>query len=183
MLETPRLTLRRWRDADRAPFAALNADPEVMRYFPSTLTRQQSDAFVDRIEQHFDEHGYGLWALEHRRSGEFLGFVGLKLALLEAHFTPAPEVGWRLARSAWGQGYASEAATAVLAAGFERFGLDEIVSMTALLNERSQRVMQRIGMHRDPADDFDHPLVAPGHPLRRHLLYRLGAQEWRGSRS
>ncbi|WP_207455544.1 GNAT family N-acetyltransferase [Herbiconiux sp. SYSU D00978] len=183
MLETPRLILRRWRDADRAPFAALNADPEVMRYFPATLDRQQSDAFVDRIEQHFDEHGYGLWALEHRGSGEFLGFVGLKLALFEAHFTPAPEVGWRLARAAWGQGYASEAATAALAAGFERFGLDEIVSMTALLNERSQRVMQRIGMHRDPADDFDHPLVAPSHPLRRHLLYRLGAQEWRGSRS
>lgn len=183
MPETPRLLMRRWLESDREPFAALNADPVVMRYFPSTLSREQSDGMIDRIEQHFDEHGYGLWAIERRDRGEFLGFVGLKLATFEAAFTPAVEVGWRLARNAWGHGFASEAASAALAAGFEAFGLDEIVSMTAVLNVRSQRVMQRIGMHRDAADDFEHPLVAERHPLRAHVLYRLSAQEWRGSRS
>jgi ribosomal-protein-alanine N-acetyltransferase len=173
MLETPRLLLRRWRDEDREPFAALNADPEVMRYFPAPLTREQSDAMVDRIEAHFGEHDWGLWGVERRADGVFLGFVGLSPAVFEAPFTPAVEVGWRLAREAWGAGYATEAASAALADGFERLALVEIVSLTAVGNERSRRVMERLGMRRDPADDFEHPAVPPGHPLRPHVLYRL----------
>jgi RimJ/RimL family protein N-acetyltransferase len=171
-LRTERLWLRRWSDADRVPFAALNADPEVMEFLPAPLTRAESDDMVDRIEARFDESGLSLFAVEVVASGEFIGFVGLWPATFEASFTPAVEVGWRLARSAWGHGYATEAARASLDDGFERVGLTDIVSFTAVINERSQRVMQRLGMTRDPADDFDHPKLADGHPLRRHVLYR-----------
>ncbi|MDH2443746.1 GNAT family N-acetyltransferase [Amnibacterium sp. CER49] len=174
MPETERLLLRRWRDDDRAPFAALNADPEVMRHFPARLSREESDALIDRIEQHFDRHGYGLWALERRDTGEFLGFTGLAVPRFEAHFTPAVEVGWRLARSAWGAGYASEAARAALAVGFGDAGLDEIVSFTVPANTRSRAVMERIGMTHDERDDFDHPGLPEGHPMRPHVLYRIG---------
>lgn len=173
MLETERLLLRRWRAADLAPFAALNADPEVMEHFPARLSRAESDAFVTRIEAAFDKFGYGLWAVEVKASGAFIGFTGLMVQTFPAHFTPAVEVGWRLARSAWGLGYASEAARVALAYGFDTAGLDEIVSMTAAINERSQRVMQRIGMSRDPADDFLHPGVPDGSPIRPHFLYRI----------
>jgi ribosomal-protein-alanine N-acetyltransferase len=173
MPETERLLLRRWRDDDRAPFAALNADPEVMRHFPARLTREESDALVDRAEQHFERHGYGLWALERRDTGAFIGFTGLAVPRFEAHFTPAVEVGWRLARSAWGAGYASEAARAALAVGFGEAGLDEIVSFTVPANTRSRAVMARIGMTHDPRDDFDHPGLPEGHPLRPHVLYRI----------
>jgi RimJ/RimL family protein N-acetyltransferase len=166
-LRTDRLLLRRWRDADRAPFAALNSDPVVMEHFPAPLTREQSEALVDRIEAHFDEHGYGLWALEV--DGAFVGFTGLVWQTYEASFTPALEVGWRLARSAWGHGYATEAATAALALGLDRVG--SVVSTTAVTNVRSQRVMQRLGMRHDGA--FDHPRVPEGHPVRPHVLYRL----------
>ena len=159
--------------ADREPFAAMNADPEVMEHFPAPLTRDESDALVDRIEAGFDEQGWGLWALEERESGAFLGFTGLNRPGFDAHFTPAVEIGWRLARPAWGRGYASEAARAAAAFAFETLALDELVSFTAVANVRSQRVMQRIGMTRDPADDFDHPALPAGHPLRRHVLYRL----------
>jgi ribosomal-protein-alanine N-acetyltransferase len=164
--------MRAWREEDLEPFAALNADPVVMEHFPSTLTRQESDALVVRITAQLDDLGYGLWALEVRDSGEFIGFTGLALQTFAAHFTPAVEVGWRLKQAAWGHGYASEAALAALAAGWDA-GLDEIVSMTATTNVRSQAVMQRIGMTHDPADDFLHPNVPDGHRLQPHVLYRM----------
>lgn len=165
-LRTARLLLRRWREADLAPFAAINADSAVMEHFPSTLTPAQSDAQVERIEAHFDEHGYGLWAVE--ADGCFVGFTGLAWQVYEASFTPALEVGWRLARSAWGHGWASEAATAALAKGLQH--VDSVVSTTALTNVRSQRVMQRLGMRREL--EFEHPRVPAGSPVRPHVLYR-----------
>jgi len=172
---TERLLLRRWREDDREPFAALNADPAVMEHFPARLARAESDAFVNRIGAQLDERGWGLWALEVRETGAFIGFTGLAVPRFEAHFTPAVEVGWRLARSAWGFGYASEAARAAVAVGFGELGLDEIVSFTASANTRSRAVMERIGMTRNEADDFDHPALPEGHPLRRHVLYRLAS--------
>jgi RimJ/RimL family protein N-acetyltransferase len=175
---TERLILRRWREADREPFAALNADPDVMDYFPTGLTRAESDQMIARIEAGFDRRGYGLWALQLRATGEFIGFTGLDTPSLEAHFTPAVEVGWRLARSAWHQGYATEAAWASLAFGFEEAGLEEIVSLTSTVNVRSRAVMERIGMTHDPADDFDHPDLEEGHRLSRHVLYRTPVSDW-----
>ncbi|AQZ64986.1 acetyltransferase, GNAT family [[Actinomadura] parvosata subsp. kistnae] len=172
-METERLIMRRWREADKEPFAAMNADPEVMEHFPAPLTRAQSDAMVDRIEEQFDRLGYGLWALEVRESGAFIGFAGLALQTFEAPFLPAVEIGWRLARPAWGHGYAIEAARRAARYAFEEAGLDGIISMTAASNVRSQAVMRRLGMTRDPAEDFDHPRVPEGSPLRRHVLYRL----------
>jgi len=174
---TSRLVLRQWREDDRGPFAALNADPRVMEYFPGLLTRDQSDAMVDRCIGQLRCDGFGLWAVEVKSSGEFIGFVGLTVPIWEAAFTPCTEIGWRLARSAWGQGYASEAAIAALATGFSSIGLDEVVSFTTTKNIRSQQVMKRIGMKRDPSSDFDHPRVAEG-PLRRHVFYRLGRTDW-----
>ncbi|MFI6326471.1 GNAT family N-acetyltransferase [Nonomuraea sp. NPDC050556] len=173
ILETGRLVMRSWREEDLEPFAALNADPEVMEFFRAPLSREESDAFAGRIMARMDELGYGLWALEVRETGEFIGFTGLALQTFEAHFTPAVEVGWRLARSAWGHGYASEAARRALDYGFAQAGLAEIVSMTAAINVRSRAVMERIGMTRDPDDDFGHPAVEPGHPLHPHVLYRV----------
>lgn len=170
---TDRLLLRRWRPEDREPFAALNADPAVMEHFVACPTRAESDDLVDRIEDTFDREGYGLWAVEVVADGSFAGFVGLWPATFDAAFTPAVEVGWRLARHAWGSGYATEAAQAALRDGFERLGLDEIVSFTTVGNVRSRRVMEKIGMTHDPADDFDHEAVPVDHPLRRHVLYRL----------
>lgn len=164
--------LRRWRDDDRAPFAALNADPRVVEFLPGPLSRAQSDALAERIAAHFVEHGFGLWAVEAPGEIPFAGFVGLSVPAFDAAFTPCVEVGWRLASSCWGRGYASEAARAALACGFERLGLAEIVSFTVPANLRSRRVMERLGMSRDPADDFDHPALPDGHPLRRHVLYR-----------
>lgn len=169
--------MREWRDEDLEPFAVLNADPAVMEHFPSMLTRAQSDALVVRIRARFEEHGWGLWALEVPGVAPFVGFTGLVRQTFRAPFTPAVEIGWRLARDAWGQGYATEAALAALERGFGT-GLDEIVSMTSTTNLRSQAVMRRLGMHRDPADDFDHPNVPIGSPLRRHVLYRLRREEW-----
>jgi RimJ/RimL family protein N-acetyltransferase len=177
-IDTERLHLRRWRYFDRADFAAINADPEVMEHFVAPLTEVESDALVDRIRAQFDELGYGLWALEVRGQGEFIGFTGLALQTFEAPFTPAVEVGWRLARSAWGKGYAIEAARAAVADGFERVGLAEIVSMTATTNRRSQAVMERLGMTHDPTDDFEHPKVPEGHRIRPHVLYRLTREQW-----
>jgi ribosomal-protein-alanine N-acetyltransferase len=179
VLRTERLLVRRWRPEDRAPFAELNADPEVMEHFPSVLTRQESDALLDRIESRMAEDGFGFWALEAAGSGEFVGFTGMAMTRFDAHFTPAPEIGWRLGRAAWGKGYAREAARAVLAYGFTELGLDEIVSFTVPGNVRSQAVMRRIGMVHDPEGDFEHPFVPEGHPLRRHVLYRLTAEQWK----
>ena len=177
-LSTPRLRLRRWRDEDRGPFAALNADRVVMEFFPSVLSAEQSDAVMDRIEAGFDECGFGLWALQVRATGEFIGFTGLAVASFDAHFTPAVEVGWRLARSAWGNGYATEGARASLAHAFGPLGLGEVLSFTTTTNKPSQRVMERIGMTHDEAGDFDHPRLEPGHRLERHLLYRITRAQW-----
>jgi RimJ/RimL family protein N-acetyltransferase len=170
--------MRAWRESDLGPFAALNADPEVMRFFPGTLTPVESDALVERVRNHFEAHGYGLWALEVLATGQFIGFTGLALQTFPAPFTPAVEVGWRLARGAWGHGYATEAARVALAIGFEDFGLDEIVSMTAAGNTRSRDVMERLGMTRDPVDDFVHPNIAADSPLQPHVLYRLPRERW-----
>jgi RimJ/RimL family protein N-acetyltransferase len=171
--DTARLRLRRWRDSDLAPFAALNADPAVMEFFPAPQSRTQSAASIAAWSAQFAERGWSNWAAELRGSGEFIGFVGLSVPRRLLPFSPCVEIGWRLARAHWGQGYASEAASATLALGFARLGLQEIVSFTALGNRRSRAVMERIGMHRDPHGDFDHPGVPEGHVLRRHCLYRL----------
>lgn len=181
-LRTDRLVLRRWRPADLAPFAALNADPEVMEHFPSTLDRAASDALAAAADAGFDERGFGLWAVEVAATGAFIGFTGLAVPRFEAHFTPVVEVGWRLARPAWGHGYATEAATAALDDAFGRLGLAEVVSFTAVPNARSQAVMRRLGMTHDPGDDFDHPNLPAGHRLRRHVLYRIDAAAWRARR-
>ena len=171
-LRTERLILRQWREADLDPFADMGADPEVMRYFPSTLTRERSQALARDIAYAIDEKGWGLWAAEVVDGPAFIGFVGLNRPSFEAHFTPAVEVGWRLHREYWGRGYATEAARAAVRFGFRELGLDEIVSMTIPANTRSLRVMEKLGMSRDPDDDFDHPRL-PDWPLRRHVLYRL----------
>lgn len=172
-LRTERTILRDWRDGDLAPFAGLNSDPEVMRYFPSTLTAQMSDAMVVRIRTRLAEDGWGLWALEVPGVSDFCGFVGLARVPFDAPFTPAVEIGWRLDRPYWGHGYASEAARACLEFAFGVLDLDEVVSFTSASNERSQAVMRRIGMTRDGVDDFDHPNLPADSPLKRHVLYRL----------
>lgn len=179
-INTPRVLLRAWRDSDRAPFAALNADPRVMAHFPALGTRAGSDASIDLWQSQLDTQGFSNWAVELRDTGEFIGFVGLTEPRRTLPCSPCIEIGWRLAHAHWGQGLASEAARAVLAAGFERFGLPEIVSLTALANTRSRAVMERIGMH-DTQQDFDHPGVPEGHGLRRHCLYRLTAAQWRAT--
>jgi ribosomal-protein-alanine N-acetyltransferase len=179
-LRTARLVLRQWQDADREPFAALNADPEVMRYYPAPMDRAQSDAFIDWQRELMDERGWGLWALELVETGAFTGYVGLNVPRFEAHFTPAVEIGWRLAREHWGHGYATEGGREVLAFAFDELGLEEVVSFTTVANERSRRVMERLGMTHDPADDFDHPRLPPGHPLRPHVLYRARVSGTRG---
>jgi ribosomal-protein-alanine N-acetyltransferase len=172
ILCTERLRLREWRAADLEPFAAMNADPRVMEHFASgALSRGESDALAERIQAHF-ERGFGLWAIEVSGVEAFAGFCGLAVPSFTAHFTPCVEIGWRLAAHCWGRGYATEAARAVLAHAFGPLALREIVSFTTASNVRSQRVMQRIGMTRDPGDDFDHPGIVEGHSLRRHVLYR-----------
>jgi ribosomal-protein-alanine N-acetyltransferase len=178
MLNTTRLLLRPWRDADFAAFADLNADPAVMEHFPRTLDRAASDAQAVRARDHIAAYGWGSWAVEMPGVAPFIGYVGLQPVDFEAAFTPAVEIGWRLARAHWGAGYATEAAVAALGDGFARVGLAEIVAFTIPANRRSQAVMRRLGMTRDPADDFDHPRIAEGHPLRRHILYRLAAASW-----
>ncbi|HEU4948861.1 MAG TPA: GNAT family N-acetyltransferase [Kribbella sp.] len=177
-LKTERLLMRQWTEADREPFAALNADPAVMEHFPAPMTREQSDALVDRIITGLATRGYGLWALEVVETGRFIGFTGLSDVRFETRFTPAVEVGWRLSKDAWGNGYATEAALAALAHAFGPVGLDEVVSFTATTNKPSQRVMERIGMTHDEADDFDHPRLEPGHRLERHVLYRISRSQW-----
>lgn len=172
-LETERLWLRPWHASDRAPFAALNADPEVMRYFPGVLTRTESDAFAARAQRELEARGFGLWAVELPGELAFAGFVGLAVPHFDAPFMPCVEIGWRLARATWGRGIAPEAARAAAAFGFGEGGLDEIVSFTAEGNLPSRRVMEKIGMRRDADGDFDHPSLPVRHPLRRHVLYRL----------
>jgi len=179
-LATPRLRLRHWRGEDLAPFAALNADPLAMRYLGRLLSRSESDAFARGAEETLTRRGFGLWALELRESGRFAGCVGLAVPSFEAHFTPCVEAMWRLAPDTWGHGYATEAARASLEFGFTQAGLGEIVAFTVPANTRSRAVMLRLGMHHDPADDFEHPRLPPGDPLRGHVLYRLTLAQWAG---
>jgi ribosomal-protein-alanine N-acetyltransferase len=181
-LSTERLILRPWRDSDLAPFAALNADPEVMEHFPAPLSREESDAVAARIRAALAEHGFGWWAVEAPGVAPFIGVIALAVPNFEAHFTPCVEVGWRLAKAFWGRGYATEGARECLRFGFETLGLDEVVSLTTTTNARSQAVMQRLGMTHNPADDFDHPKLPEGHRLRRHVLYRLDCKDWREGR-
>jgi ribosomal-protein-alanine N-acetyltransferase len=178
-LQTERLLLRPWRPEDRAPFAALNADPVVMRWFPSVLTREESDALVDRIEGAFAEHGWGLWAAERRDTGAFTGFIGLSIPGFEAPFLPGVEVGWRLAQEHWGRGFAPEGAAEALRFAFEVLGLSEVLSFTTVANANSRRVMEKLGLVHHPDEDFDHPRVPADSPIRPHVLYRITREAWR----
>jgi ribosomal-protein-alanine N-acetyltransferase len=179
ILETDRLILRRWRPSDREPFARLNADARVMEFMTAPLGREESDQLADRIEAHFEQHGFGPWAAEIRSTSVFAGFIGLFIPRFEAHFTPCVEIGWRLAPEHWGQGFATEGARAVVRHAFEDVGLASLVSFTVPANVRSRRVMEKIGMTHDPQDDFDHPDLPVGHPFRWHVLYRLTRRELR----
>lgn len=182
MISTERLLLRRWREADREPFAAMNADPAVVAHLQGPMSRERSDDFIDRIEAHWEEHGWGLWAVEVPEVAPFIGYVGLWPA---DYVQPGMvEVGWRLAHEQWGHGYATEAARVALEYGFTDVGLAEIVSFTVPQNERSRRVMERIGLVRDPSGDFDHPRVDPvAYPhLVRHVFYRASREDWLAGR-
>jgi RimJ/RimL family protein N-acetyltransferase len=171
--DTDRLRLRQWRESDGAPFAAMAADPRVMEFLLPLPTRADSDALIERVRIRIAENGWGLWAVEHKATGEFIGFTGLNVPVAALPFSPCVEIGWRFARHTWGQGFATEAARGALQVGFERLGFDEIVAFTAIGNLRSAAVMERLGMHEDVAGAFDHPLVPEGHPLRHHRLYRI----------
>ena len=181
IINTKRLILRPWTEDDLEPFAQLNADVRVREYFPGLLSRQESDASVKLASEHIQRCGWGLWAASLVETGEFIGFIGLEDVYFSAPFNksaPAVEIGWRLAFNHWGNGYATEGALAALKYGYEILGLEEIVSFTAVANQRSRYFMEKIGMHHHPEDDFDHPKLAEGHPLRRHVLYRLEKAKW-----
>ncbi len=178
MLTTHRLTMRRWKDSDLEPFAALNADPIVMKHFPKVSTLEETKGMIERIEARFEKNSFGLWAVELTSTKEFIGFVGLQRPSFDAHFTPCVEIGWRLAKEFWGKGYAPEAARVALKYGFETAGLDQIVSMTTTTNINSITVMKKIGMKTNPDENFPHPLLEDGHPLQLHVLYRLSKNEW-----
>jgi RimJ/RimL family protein N-acetyltransferase len=181
-LTTKRLRLRPWCDDDLPAFAALNSDPRVMQYMSMALDRSQSDAFAKRIRENWDRNGFGLWAVEVIGVADFIGFTGLSIPRFEAHFTPCVEIAWRLGYDYWGHGYATEAAFAARDHGFCQLGLTEIVSFTVPANLRSRKVMERLGMTHSSADDFEHPLLPEGHPLRRHVLYRLARGTTNGHR-
>ena len=172
VIETERLILRRWRSDDVEPFAAMNADPRVMEFYPKTLSRPETEAMIAAIERSIERHGFGMWATELKQTRELIGFIGLGVPSYPLPFSPCVETGWRLAFDHWGNGYAQEGARAALAFGFEKAGLAEIVAFTAVINMRSRRVMEGVGMTYDPAGDFDHPHVLEDDRLRRHVLYR-----------
>ena len=174
---TQRLSLRQWRESDRVPYAALSADPAVMRYFPSTQSREASDRSIDTWRTELEERGWSNWAVEELVSGHFVGFIGLSIPKRALPFMPCVEVGYRLAQAYWGKGFATEGAKAALAVGFTRLALEEVVSFTSLLNLPSRAVMERIGMT-NAGEDFDHPALPEGSELRRHCLYRIGRQAW-----
>jgi RimJ/RimL family protein N-acetyltransferase len=180
-LPSGRICLRQWREEDRDAFAAMNSDARVMEFFLHRLSRVESDAMVDGIHKDFSERGFGLWAVEVPDVAPFIGFAGLAVPGFSAHFTPCVEIGWRLTFEHWGRGYATEAARLALGYGFGTLALSEVVSFTSATNHRSRAVMERIGMRRDPAEDFDHPKLPEGHPLRRHVLYRLGSGSYFGA--
>ena len=182
-LGTPRLLLRHWRVEDRPAFAAMNRDSRVMEHFPAVMSPAESDALADRIQAHFEQREFGLWAVEIPGVTPFAGYVGLAVPRFAASFTPCVEIGWRLAAEYWGRGYATEGARAALTFGFETLQLTEIVSFTAVGNVRSRRVMEKLGMTHNTADDFDHPLLPEGHRLRRHVLYRISKVEGRSAQS
>ena len=173
MIETERLLLRRWKEEDREPFYRVNSDPRVMEFMPECLTRAESGQLFERINEHFRKHGFGLFAAELRKEQLFIGFIGLAVPSFKAHFTPCVEIGWRLAADHWGRGLATEGAEAVAEHVFTELALEELVSFTVAANSRSRRVMEKIGMTHNAADDFDHPNLPEGHPLRRHVLYRM----------
>ena len=182
-IETDRLILRNWREKDRQAFFEMNADRQVMRFFEKTRSRAEADALLDRFVIEIDRDGYGFWAVELRDAGQVIGFTGLRDVHFDAAFAPAVEIGWRLLTRYWGNGYATEAARTCLAYGFEQMGLAEIVSFAVPENWPSRRVMERIGMRREPEHDFDHPDVTPGSPLARHAFYRLTVTDWRQKES
>ncbi len=178
IIQTERLILRQWCDQDLEPFAVMNADPRVMEFFPSTLSKKESNDLAKRIADKITEQSWGLWAVSIPHIADFIGFIGLAKPTFEAHFTPVVEIGWRLAFDYWGKGYATEGAKAVLKYGFQKLLLNEIVSFTAVQNTRSRKIMENIGLHHELKDDFDHPKLPEGHPLRRHVLYRLNKTDW-----
>src|SRR5215469_9268269 len=173
MIETPRLILRNWRESDREPFRLMNADSRVMRYFPALLTPEETDSAIVRLTSHCETHDFTFWSATLRETNEFIGFIGLFHTPFHAHFTPCVEIGWRLRPEFWNRGLATEGARAAAAYGFAQLDLDEIVAFTTVENRPSRRVMEKLGMTYNPVDDFDHPQVPEGHPLRRHVLYRL----------
>lgn len=177
-IESSRLILRRWQSSDSTTFHQINSDPEVMRFLPKIMTRDESDSMIARIEDHFEKHGFGWWALERKDNGKLIGFTGLVVPTFDASFMPCVEIGWRLSRENWKCGYATEAAEIALQFGFTKANLDEIVSFTVPANRPSTAVMERLNMKRNPQEDFDHPKLEEGHPLRRHVLYRLSRQAW-----
>jgi RimJ/RimL family protein N-acetyltransferase len=177
LIHTERLLLRRWQEEDREPFYRLNSDPRVMEFMPACLTRPESDMLFERINEHFRKQDFGLYAAEVRENQTFIGYIGLAVPSFEASFTPCVEIGWRLSAEHWGRGLATEGALAVVKYAFGELGLDEIVSFTVPENIQSRRVMAKIGMTHDASEDFDHPNLSEGHPLRRHVLYRLRRPE------
>lgn len=182
ILKTERLILRSWRPEDLDPFAAMGADPEVMRYFPALLDHKETKALIARMDREFERNGFGWCAVEVPGVFDFIGFIGLSRPRFHTHFTPCVEVGWRLRRDAWGHGYATEGASACLKYAFGKLGLEEVVSMAVEANHRSRAVMKRLGMTRRPEDDYGHPTIPFDHPLRRHVLYRLSRQDWTDAR-
>ncbi len=176
-IETARLLLRAWRDSDVEPWVQMNADPRVTEFFHRISTRELSESVAQGLRADLERRGYGWWVVEVREGPAFAGIVALQDVPFPAHFTPAREIGWRFTPECWGRGYATEAALAALGFAFNRLGWNEVVAMTAAPNLRSRRVMERLGMTRDAGDDFDHPRIEEGHPLRRHVLYRIGAPE------
>lgn len=184
VLETKRLYLRQWQASDFATFAEMNADPEVMRYFPKLLTPKVSDIIASKCQQLIADQGWGFWAVSvkdgAKKSGTFIGFVGLNDTHADMSFAPAVEIAWRLHKDYWGHGYATEAARAALNFAFDELALDEIVSFTAVINKRSQLIMKRIGMT-DTKEDFDHPMLDAEHPLAKHVLYTITRQQWQNT--
>ena len=178
ILETDRLILRTWQAEDIAPMAAINQDPKVMAHFPALLDLARTKLLIKKFIEHFNEHRYTLYAVDLKKDHTFIGFVGLSSTRFEAHFTPAIEIGWRIASKHWGKGYATEAAQAVLHLAFTELNLDEVVSFTVVNNTKSRRVMDKIGLCRSKTDDFDHPNIHEDSPLRQHVLYRLTKDEY-----